>query len=611
MSTHRTQFEQAQAHSRQGRYREALQQLRSLLNHTHIIDMDYQDWLTWTAETYEKMNDPLAAAYVYLALGYTQDNSATAPMRRCLDRVDAPLVKARALEHQKRYSEAARIYLQQNKYAHAAVNHEQAKEYGPARAAWETLLSRQVLNQNGYLLALAYLNLSLCCLRLNDKKAHHEHLVTTTRLLEESADEYENKGDRENAFYCYQVLLKLGREVDSYENIAEGYLNSIRVLKGDNLKNYVLQYYEDFQRLSMEREEFHAAATLYREAAEYCSRLGLQYARYYESKSGDAWYKVAEANEKKGGPPELSENALCAAIDAFNQVGDLVKVREAHERLAALDLGEKKKKRYEDLLRRYQNIREEPIALTKFPEPKQTASTALWYVDLVEWEQDGDPLEVALSMVWDNVSYHDVARRKALKLILSIHDATRNSGGGPPSIPELGKIAEGLGEIGVYAVLSPLEKLANHPESSVRVKAVGAAKQLYFKRSFNLVKKGLADAPEVKEQALYALLDLHFPHAFEPLSRIYRENEDRAIRKNVIKSVGRIQNEDAAEFLLEILRYESDDLRNTAAEALRHSDNKKLPELIEKQLSLESGENRRLLQDILDHIRAGRRNLFS
>ena len=609
MSSHQTQFTQAQEYVRQRKFENALSLLRSLLNHTHIIDYEYQEWMNATAEVYEKhLNDPLAAAYVLLASGYTQTNHQQSPIRRCLERIEAPIVKAKSHESQKQYSEAARLYLQQGRFAHAAVNHEQAKEFGPARAAWETLLSRQVLQQNSYLMALVHLNLSLCCLHLNDKKAHHEHLVTTTRLLEEAADDYETKGDREMTFYCYQVMLKLGKEVNSYENIAEGYLNSIRVLKGDNLKNYVLQYYEEFQKLSMEREEFHAAATLYREAAEYCARLGLPYAKYYESKSGEAWAQAAEANEKRGGPPELSENALLAAIDAFNQVGDQLRVKTSYERLVSLALADKRKKRYQDLLARFQNVTQEATALTPFREQlRQTGGTALWYVDILEWEQGGDPLEVALSMVW-NPDYHEVARRRALKLLLLIHDERR---AGAESTAGLCKIAEALGDIQVYAVLAPLEKLASHPEATVRAKAVGASQNLYFKRSFNLVRKGLGDTQEIKEKALEALGALHFPHAFEPISRIYRENENPRVRKTAIKSIGRISSEDAAEFLLEVFRYETGELKRAAEESLRTSENRKLHELIEKQIVLETGEMKRSLQAIFDAIRAGRRNLYS
>jgi hypothetical protein len=603
MSSHKAQFDVAYGHVRSGRFDQALPLLKALLNHTHVADNEYNEWLRATAEAYEGSGDYLAAAYVLLASGHTSQNTAQAPIRRNLERVNAPIVQAKSLEAQKQYSQAARIYLQQNRFAHAAVNHEQAKEFGPARAAWETLLSRQVLQQNSYLLALVHLNLSLCCLRLQDKKAHHEHLVTTTRLLEEAADDYEAKGDREMAFYCYQVLLKLGREVNSYENIAEGYLNSIRVLKSDNLKTYVLQYYEEFQRLSLEREEFHAAATLYREASEYCSRLGLPYARYFEQKSGEAWAMSAESNEKKKGPPELSENALLAAIDCFNQVGDQLKVKQSYEKLASLDLGEKRKRRYQDLLTRFQNVTQEVTGINQYREQvRQSGGTALWYVDIIEWEQDGDPLEVALSMVW-NQEHHEVARRKALKLLLQIHDARRQ---GPESIQSLCKIAESLGEIQVYAVLAPLEKLAEHPDAAVRAKAVGASQNLYFKRSFKLVRRGLSDATEIKEKALEALGTLHFPHAFEPISRIYRENDNPRIRKAAIKSIGRITTEDAAEFLLEVYRYETGAIRQDIEAVLKSSENRKLPELLSKQVLLETGEMKRSLQSILDAISSTR-----
>ena len=76
-------------------------------------------------------------------------------------------------------------------------------------------------------------------------------------------------GELERAFDCFQILLKLGKESAQFENLAEGYVNCIRVLREDNLKFYVLQYYEDFIKLALERGELHAAATLYQEAAAF------------------------------------------------------------------------------------------------------------------------------------------------------------------------------------------------------------------------------------------------------------------------------------------------------------------------------------------------------
>ena len=68
MSSHQTQYEQAKTYISQRKHEQALSLLRSLLNHTHIIDYEYQEWMNSAAELYEKyLNDPLAAAYVLLA----------------------------------------------------------------------------------------------------------------------------------------------------------------------------------------------------------------------------------------------------------------------------------------------------------------------------------------------------------------------------------------------------------------------------------------------------------------------------------------------------------------------------------------------------------------
>lgn len=596
------QYQQAQAAMRARNFRGALELLRALLNQAHVIDYEYDNWLRTAAEAYLGLQDPLPAAYIYLYLHYFD------MAHRYLDPAQHAMGVARAYELQKHYTKAARIYLQEQRYAHAAVAHERAQEYGPARAAWEALVQRRAVEGDGYLSALVHLNLGLCCLKLNDKGAAHEHFVEATRRLEESADEFESKGEKDRAFDCYQVLLKLGKDAGSYENLAEGYLNSIRVLKEDNLKFYVLQYYEDFQKLSMEREEFHAAATLFREAAEYCARLGLEYDRFYESKSAEAWVKAAEANDRRGGPPELGENALLAAIDGFNQIGDYFRVRKTYEKLVALPLGEKRRRRYEEVLNRYAVVREENVALTPFPDylKQPFAYADIWYADILEWELGGDPFEVCASLV-GNVSYVDVVRRKALKVLFMVHEARKR---GPEEPQALARIAESLGEIHAYAVLSPLEKLGSSTLDAVRAQAVGSTKHLYFKRSFVLVRKGLQDsAPEVREQAIASMKELHFNHAFEPLSRIYREHEDLRVKKTVLRSVGRIFTVEAAEFLLEVLRYEGSDLPQVAEEALSSFEHPRLVSLVEQQLLIEPAgtEVRRRLERIRESLRGGAR----
>src|SRR5262249_53908471 len=194
------------------------------------------------------------------------------------------------------------------------------------------------------------------------------HLVAAQRILEEVADTFETAGERDRAFYCYQVLIELGKRSKSFKNLAEGYLNCIRVMKEDNLRFYVLQYCEDFLALALERKEFHAAATLAREAAEYALRAGMPYDRHYLARSAEIWQRCAAGNEEAGGPAELSENALVAAIDAWCAIGQFARVGDCYERLALLDLPEKKRRRYAVASERYRGVDAGPVDAPAFPE---------------------------------------------------------------------------------------------------------------------------------------------------------------------------------------------------------------------------------------------------
>ena len=117
--------------------------------------------------------------------------------------------------------------------------------------------------------------------------------VQAIHLLEAAADGFETQGMRERAFDCYQVIMAMGKE-GSFENLAEGYLNCIRILAEDNLKYYVLQYYDDFQGMALERGELHAAATLFREAADYARRQGLGFDSHYRLRAAETHVVAAE-----------------------------------------------------------------------------------------------------------------------------------------------------------------------------------------------------------------------------------------------------------------------------------------------------------------------------
>ncbi len=589
---------------------EAERLYRQLLGNDHGIDFEYDEWLRSIAECYRALNRPREAGWVYF---YLQSFDRGAEV---FGSQQEPVEAARLAELQARraggdaakklFTTAAQKYGDSGRHVQAAICHAQTDDARAERRAWEAVLRDPRLRGKSYEQALVHFNLGLAAQRGGDKDEGNRHLVQSQRLLEEVADEFDSRGQRERAFDCYCILLKLGRDSGSYENLAEGYINCIRVLKEDNLKFYVLQYYEDFLRISLEREEYHAAATVCREAADYARRVGLVYDRGYMKRAAEIWWKAAEKNERDGGSVDITENAYLAAIDSFNSVGDFFRVRESYRRLAKLSLGDKKQKRYTDVASRYADVWQETIDSAPFPEylRQQHADPEIWYLDLIEWELDGDYVEVCTSVVGD-VRYADLIRRRALNVLLLHADAAQRSGPHVINSTELepnalAHVAEKLGGLQAYAALRPLERLYQHPHPEVRRGVMRALGHLFFKRSFQLINRGLRDEAEpVRQAALESMAMLHFPHSFDPLVRIFREHEDPHVKEVSLESLGRIASLEAGEFLLEVLRYEADGLRNVARRLLAQFDNPDILPILRKHLELESGPSRVSLEQIV------------
>jgi len=560
--------DQAEALVQQGRWAEAERNYRDLIGQTHVINYEYDDWLRRLGEIYRHLGRPREAAFVYLYLHYFD------MARGQLAGEEHVGLRARLAEIEKKWSEAAQLYQQAKLPVHAAVAFEKAKQYTEATAAWRVLVHAPGLNQRPYEAALVHFNYGLAAVRLEAASAEARRaLIESQRKLEQVADDFEQAGELERAFDCFQILLKLGKESAQFENLAEGYVNCIRVLREDNLKFYVLQYYEDFIKLALERGELHAAATLYQEAAAFAARAGLPYDRHYQHKSALTWMRCAEKFLETGVPVQMTENALLAAASQHSAVGDYPAVRECFEKLAGLELPERARKRFSTIAQRYKGLAAPPVELPGLPDylKQQHAYADIWFVDLLEWEMDGDPFAVAASIVGD-LRYPNGIRRRALVVLLKLADAqTRKQEAETETLVE---VADKLGELQSYAALSPLEKLFGASDPVIRRAAVRALRYLYFKRSFVIVRKALADADaQVREAALVAIGGLHFPHAFNPLARIYRESNDPRVRTAALQSIGKIQTVEAGEFLVMVLRQEAGTLRDAAHQSLKQMDN--------------------------------------
>ncbi|HUJ62987.1 MAG TPA: HEAT repeat domain-containing protein [Kofleriaceae bacterium] len=575
--------DQAEAFLQQGRWVEAERHYRELISQTHVINYEYDDWLRRLGDLYRQLGRSREAAFVYLYLHYFDMARA-----QLVDDSQVAL-RARLAEIEKKWSEAAQLYQQAKLPVHAAVAFERAKQSHEAVAAWRSLVHHPGLAQRPYEAALVHFNYGLAAVRLDPKSSEARRaLVESQRKLEQVADDFELVGELERAFDCFQILLKLGKESSQFENLAEGYVNCIRVLRDDNLKFYVLQYYEDFIKLALERGELHAAATLYQEAAAFAARAGLPYDRHYQHRSALTWMRCAEKYVETGVPVQMVENALLAAASQHSAVGDYPSVRECFERLAGLELPDRAKKRFASIAQRYRGLASPPVELPGLPDylKQQHAYADIWFVDLLEWEMDGDPFAIAASIVGD-LKYPNGIRRRALVVLLTLADAQLRKA--ENDLDTLVLIADQLGELQSYAALSPLEKLFGSPEPQIRRAAVRALRFLYFKRSFVIVRKALVDSDDkVREAALTAIAGLHFPHAFNPLARIYRESTDLRVRQSALQSIGKIQTVEAGEFLVMVLRQETGALRDTAHAALAQMDNADVVPILRQHHEIET-----------------------
>src|SRR3954470_14815238 len=471
----------------QGRWAEAERHYRELIGQTHVINYEYDDWLRRLGEIYRHLGRQREAAFVYLYLHYFD------MARAQLSGEEHVALRARLAEIEKKWTRAAQLSQQAKLPVHAAVAFERAKQYPEASAAWKGLVHHAGLGSRPYEAALVHFDYGLAAVRLDPGSAEARRaLIESQRKLEQVADDFEQVGELERAFDCFQILLKLGKESAQFENLAEGYVNCIRVLRDDNLKFYVVQYYEDFIKLALERGELHAGATLYQEAAAFASRAGLPYDRHYQHKSALTWMKCADKFLEQGVPVQMVENALLAAASQHSAVGDYPAVRECFDKLAGLELPERAKKRFSTIAQRYRGLAATPVELPGLPDylKQQHAYADIWFVDLLEWEMDGDPHAVAASIVGD-LRYPNGIRRRALVVLLTLADAgARRAQADPETLVHVGEL---LGELQSYAALSPLEKLFASPDAVIRRAAVRALRYLYFKRSFVIVRKALTD----------------------------------------------------------------------------------------------------------------------
>lgn len=218
--------ERAEKAMRAGQALEALSLYQVLLTHVQVFAPGvYDGWLEGAFGAYQALGRRREAAYVLLALRRFAD------AERLLSTLDCPVEWSLAASKQGLYTEAARALANAGHPVLAAVELEKGGRTMAARAEWERALADPRLLGRPYETALVHFNLGECLLKLGDPEAAGRAFTVAGRQLEEVADAFETRGNRERAFDCYSVLLRMGQDAGSFENVCEGYVNAIRILK--------------------------------------------------------------------------------------------------------------------------------------------------------------------------------------------------------------------------------------------------------------------------------------------------------------------------------------------------------------------------------------------
>ena len=579
----------ARAALRSNQPQNAVAVLLNAAGQTHLQARDYDEMLRLLAEALQQVGQLRAAATVWM---YLRDARRVQQLSG-----NEPRDLGRAAQLEGQHAAAAQQYREARWPAHAAIAYERARRFAEARVLWEEVAADPALRDEPYTAALVSFNLGRVLSELGDAAGAQRCRVKATRLLEEAADALEARGLRERAFDCFQVLLTLGAETGSFENLAEGYLNCIRILKEDHLKYYALQYYEDFLGRAEKAKESHAVATILHEAADYARGLGLPFQATLRVREAEAWRRAADHLLAQGGAVELAENALLASVGAYAAVGMHGRAVSVFAALASLPgADEKRVARYKRLAERYATAQDEEGRVAPLPEylRQPVLYPDIWNADVIEWEEAGDAVETCGEGLLDK-DLPDFVRRKAL--LARLVPLTSREPNHPTTLAQL---SEALGQVQLYQVLAPLEGLFDRGPSEVRVACLRAARTLFFKRTFSLVIKGVADGGQgVQHAAMDAIAALHFPHAFDPLSRLHRDSADPAVRYAALGSIGKIGSLEAVEYLLGVLLHGTVEERQQATELLVRHDAAETQQALQNAYTQETGEMQQWILAIL------------
>jgi hypothetical protein len=394
-----------------------------------------------------------------------------------------------------------------------------------------------------------------------------EAIVAAVGALEEAAARFEALGLRERAFDCCNALAAIGATSATFEHSLEGRVNAIRILREDHLQSFALQQFDEAIDEAERAGELAAAAGFAREAMQYAHGLPGHDAdaRAFGRRALTAHAAAARALVRSGGPPELAENAMLAAIALAAEMGALATARALYLEAAALPgldgaRAARHRRGAERLAGAVDAAAEERARGTA---RASATSVEVWIVDLLEWEQRGRAEEAAADVLFDPAGNGSGARdasllplrRRALATRLIALDAIgREQSSDPEAIAIAVQLARRLGELVDYRALGPLEVLLRHPSAEVRARVVEVAGHLPFKRSAQLLRRAAFDGDaRVLEAVAKAVVRKKSAVFVDPLRRLGLDAPTLEVRTAALRALSTIENAEAAETVLTAL----------------------------------------------------------
>lgn len=435
----------------------------------------------------------------------------------CADRLPPPIIA-----HQKK---AAEVFLAQHRPVRAAAALLKANDRPAAVRCYEQLLSARPAPGRPplgpYERALVHYQLSVLLMFGYDADSDlfvlrdyrntpevHRHSVAAQGILEQLADDFEAQEQPERAIDVYCILIALGRALGRFENVAEGFVGCLRLLKQERLINATLHAYEDFLSACREKDrELALGAQQAREAAEFLDRCGLPWGDPYRQRAADLFEQAAHDPRLD---PSRRESLLLSALSLWNALGDVPRAyavlrqlgqppaprqgtgqpEYAPPTLAATD-GQERRDRYRTLAAEYERALglspADPQATAAYPDeqtpPRDPAAThaashaaslndpppslpnlsdrsgdlPVWDLDLREWEDDGDPALIATALLCD-LQRPAVTRRHALRIGL-LYDLAGPLSPTPDPVQARHALVEALAGLHTYEALRPLERI--------------------------------------------------------------------------------------------------------------------------------------------------------